>query len=351
MAGDCSSASALPSPGSSPGNGRRRALASLTVTAALAVLFVPAAAADTLPQALSKAYTFNPEIDAARATLRATDEGVAIARSGYRPTISSQFSASAQNTNLVPDSPSEGSTRPRTFQLSLSQPLFRGFSTTNAVNGAEANVRAGQQTLRNTEQNVLQQAVTAYMDVIRDAALLRLQRANLTFLSRELRATQDRFSVGEVTRTDVAQARAARSAGTSAIELAQANLRASQAAYRQVIGSAPSNLREPPVPARRLPRSLSAAIGIGLRENPLIVQALYLEQAARFNVDEVFGQLLPQADLEASYTSTRDSSKLTELNEQTIITGRLTIPLYLAGSVRAQVRQAKHQHVSALQDI
>ena len=178
---------------------------------AVALLAGPAHS-ETLDQALAFAYKNNPEIDAQRATLRATDEGVAIARSGYRPTISSQLSVSSQNTNTKPGSPSEGSSRPRSFQLNLTQPLFTGFQVTNAVNEAEANVRAGQQTLRNTEQTVLLNAATAYVDVVRDGALLRLNRSDLTFNLRELQATQDRFSVGEVTRTDVAQARAAVSA-------------------------------------------------------------------------------------------------------------------------------------------
>ncbi|MEO1708957.1 MAG: TolC family outer membrane protein [Pseudomonadota bacterium] len=306
---------------------------------------------ETLDQALAFAYKNNPEIDAQRATLRATDEGVAIARSGYRPTISSQLSVSSQNTNTKPGSPSEGSSRPRTFQLNLTQPLFTGFQVTNAVNEAEANVRAGQQTLRNTEQTVLLNAATAYVDVVRDGALLRLNRSDLTFNLRELQATQDRFSVGEVTRTDVAQARAAVSAARSAVSLAEANLRNSRAVYRQVVGRQPANLREPPVPARRIPRSLHDAIRIGLKSNPLVIQALYQEQAARFNVDEVFGQLLPQAQLEASYTATRDSSPVSELSEQAIVTSRLTIPLYLAGSVRAQIRQAKQTHVNTIQNI
>jgi len=152
-------------------------------TALLAVpVSMPTANAETLAQALSSAYTLNPQIDAERARLRATDEGVARAMSGFRPTISSEFSVSSQNTNTVPDSLSEGRSRPRQFQLSLTQPIFRGFRTVNAVNEAEANVRAGQQSLRNVEQTVLQSAATAYVDVVRDEAILRLRRANLSFL-------------------------------------------------------------------------------------------------------------------------------------------------------------------------
>jgi len=310
-----------------------------------------AARAETLNQALAAAYKFNPEIDAQRATLRATDEGVAIANSGFRPDISASVDVAVENTNTVPDTPSEGRTRPRGYALTLNQTLFQGFQIVNSVNEAEANVRAGQQTLRTVEQRVLLAAATAYVDVVRDLALLRLREANLTFLSRELRATQDRFSVGEVTRTDVAQARAARAQAASDIDLARANLRASQARYRQNIGRAPVNLREPPIPSGVLPKSLRSAIGISRQQNPGVVQALYEEQAARFVVARITGQLAPTVSLEAQYAKRRDPSPGLDLSETGSITARMQIPLYQGGETYARIRQAKHQHVSRIQSI
>ncbi|MEL6299690.1 MAG: TolC family outer membrane protein [Pseudomonadota bacterium] len=309
------------------------------------------AAGESLNSALAAAYKNNPQIEAERARLRATDEDVARAMSGYRPTITSTLSTSVRNGNTDPASPTDGRSRPRSFSLELTQPLFRGFQTRNAVSEAEANVRAGQQSLRSVEQTVLLDAVTAYMNVVRDSAILRLRRANLTFLAQELRATQERFNVGEVTRTDVAQARARRAAAQSAIDLARANLDASRALYRRVVGRVPTQLQSPGEPRAKLPRSLKAALSAGLEENPTVVQALYLEQAARFTVDRIFGELLPQAQLEASYSSTRDPNPAVEKSEEGTVTGRLTIPLYQGGEPRARLRQAKHTHVSRIQEI
>ncbi|MEL6298763.1 MAG: TolC family outer membrane protein [Pseudomonadota bacterium] len=309
------------------------------------------AQADTLNQALAAAYKNNPEIDAERARLRATDEGVAIANSGFRPDISASVNVGVQNTNTVPDSPTEGRSRPRGYALNLNQTLFQGFQIVNSVNEAEANVRAGQETLRDVEQRVLLQAATAYVDVVRDLAILRLRQANLTFLQRQLQATQDRFQVGEVTRTDVAQARAARAAAASAIDLARANLRASRARYRQAVGQAAKNLREPRLPSRLLPKTVAQAIAVARRQNPAVIRALYLEQAARFTVARITGQLAPSVTLEAQYSKQRDSTAASELNEQGSLTARMNIPLYQGGETYAQIRQAKHQHVGRIQDI
>ncbi|MEL7302086.1 MAG: TolC family protein, partial [Pseudomonadota bacterium] len=128
-------------------------------------------------------------------------------------------------------------------------------------------------------------------------------------------------------------------------------LNASRALYRRVVGRAPGRLRQPREPRAKLPRSLRGAIATGLQNNPTVVQALYLEQAARFNVDEIFGELLPSAQLEASYTSTRDPNAAVNRSTEGIVTGRVTIPLYQGGEPRARLRQAKHTHVSRLQAI
>lgn len=320
--------------------------------AGIALALAPVAArAESLDQTLAAAYRYNPEIDAERARLRATDENVARAMSGYRPTINSDMTVGVRGQNTDPPSGADGTSNPRTFSLTLSQPLFSGFRTVNAVSEAEANVRSGQQALRIVEQNILQSAATAYVDVVRDIAVLRLRQSNLEFLTRELRATQDRFQVGEVTRTDVAQARARRSAAVSAISTAEADLKSSRATYRRIVGREPGRLFEPPVPNRKLPKSLKAALRIGAQEAPLIVQALYNEQAARFAVDTIIGELLPSAQLEAQYSLSKDPNPVTQRSESGSLIGRLTIPLYQGGETRARVRQAKHTHVSTIQVI
>lgn len=309
------------------------------------------AQAESLNQALADTYRYNPRIDAERARLRATDEGVSQAISGYRPVIRGSADINFQNTNVRPDTPTEGRVTPKGYSIDLNQNLFNGFQTTNRVNEAEASVRAGRETLRDIERTVLFEAVSAYMNVVRDRAIVRLRQNNVRVLSRELQATKDRFSVGEVTKTDVAQSNARRAGAVSALQLARANLKSSRASYQRVVGSAPSGLSAPPVPSRLLPRSLGAAISVGLNESPTFIAALYGEQGARHTVDRIRGELLPTLDFEASYQNRADPSRGVELTETTLVTGRLNIPIYQGGSVFSRVRAAKHTHVAALQGI
>jgi outer membrane protein len=329
---------------------RRLASTLLMATAAVGCAQLSPASAESLKQALASTYQYNPLLDAQRATLRATDENVPIARSGYLPQISAEGTINYQNTHNRPDtSGSNGSIYPQTYKGTISENLFNGFQTYHAVNAAEATVRSGRETLRDTERTVLLQAVTAYMDVVRDSAIIGLQESNVQVLSRELKATQDRFSVGEVTKTDVAQAQARRAGAVSQLDLARANLRTSRATFEQVVGHPPSNLRDQHPPEKLLPKALADAIGVSVRENPLVLSALYKEEAARYTVDQIRGQLLPSLDVTATIQDTIEPSKFIAEQTQGVVTGRLTVPLYEGGRVYAQVRQAKHQHVAALQ--
>src|SRR5262249_40736355 len=263
--------------------------AGATLGMLLAALASGSACAETLREALAAAYKFNPRLDAARAIQRATDEEVPRAISGYRPSITGSADTNFQKTITRPSatglaagiSPSNTELNHRGCTVGLVQPLFRGFRTINAVNAAEATVRAGWEALRTAEQSVLLEAVTAFEDVVRDAAIVQLRENNVTVLTRDLRATQDRFNVGEVTRTDVAQAEARRAAAGAALDLAKANIQTSRATYERVIGHPPSNLIE----AREsdlVPKNLPENTEIGSRESPSVVAALYREQAARF---------------------------------------------------------------------
>ena len=307
--------------------------------------------AETLAQALSAAYRTNPQLDAERARLRATDEEVPKAKSGYRPVITGSADIGYQRSNTKPNSPADGRTTPKGYSINATQSLFSGFRTVNTVRAAEANVRAGRELLRQTEQTVLLSAVQAYVDVIRDRAIVRLRQNNVRVLSRELKATKDRFAVGEVTRTDVAQARARRALAVSALDLARANLRSSRASYQQVIGHAPGRLARAMPHRRLLPKTLQQAIEIGREENPSVVRALYLEQAARHNVDTIRGELLPSARIDGNYSKRYDPSRLTKESSVGTITGRLSIPFYQGGGVFARIRQAKQTHISTLQVI
>ena len=306
--------------------------------------------AETLFQALTAAYQFNPRLDAARATQRATDEEVPRALSGYRPSITGSADTSWQHVTTNPATIANGESNPRGYQVGLVQPLFRGFRTKNAVNAAEATVRAGRETLRLAEQSVLLEAATAFSDVVRDTAIVRLRENNVTVLTRDLRATQDRFNVGEVTRTDVAQAQARRAAAVAALDLARSNLRTSRATYERVIGHPPSNLIEAKS-TRLIGKTLNDNVEISLRESPSVVAALYREQAARFNVDLVRGELLPTATLESNYSKRFDPGQSLESSETVTVTGRVTVPFYTGGEVQARVRQAKQTHIQRLQEI
>jgi outer membrane protein len=322
----------------------------LALSAILACTPAGTADAETLKEALAATYKFNPRLDAARSTLRATDEEVPRALSGYRPTVTGNADTSFERSTVRPGIPSTRDSNPRGYSVGLVQPIFRGFIVVNTVAEAEATVRAGRETLRNTEQFVLLEAATAYMDVVRDQAIVRLRENNVTVLTRDLRATQDRFNVGEVTRTDVAQAQARRAAAVSALDLARSNLKTSRATFERVVGHPPSNLVDAR-PSEFVPKSVQESIDIGGRENPNVIAALYREQAARHVVDRIRGERLPQVQLEANYGRRFDEQASIESVETTTVTGRLTVPFYSGGEVEARVRQAKHTHVSRLQEI
>jgi outer membrane protein len=329
---------------------RTHALSFLFLAVVAAVGSPLAARTETLNEALASAYMVNPRLNAARATLRATDEEVPRAISGYRPIVTGNADTTFQYTTTLPSTIANGGSNPRVYSVQLVQPLFRGFRVVNTVAEAEATVRAGRETLRSVEQSVLLEAVTTYMDVVRDQALVRLRENNVTVLTRDLRATQDRFKVREVTRTDVAQAEARRAAAVSALALSKANLQTSRATYERVIGHPPSKLVESR-PSGLVPKTLKDGCEISARENPAVVGALYREQGARHAINRIRGEQLPSAQLEVGYQRRFDDNIGIDSRATTTLIGRLTVPFYSGGEVEARIRQAKHTHVSRLQEI
>lgn len=312
---------------------------------------IPLARAESLNEALASAYQFNPRLDAERARLRATDENVARAMSGFRPRIDGSADINYQHTNLRPDFPQEGTVHPKNYSVNAEQSIFNGFQTVNQVKGSEAEVRAGREQLRSVEQSILLDAATAYMDVVRDLEVVRLRESNVGFFTTELKATQDRFAVGEVTRTDVAQSQARRALAISQLDLAQATLKASRARFEQVVGHPPGELREPHGYQASLPNSLDEAVNISMKESPNIVAALYTEEQARYSVDQIRGELLPEVTVSANYTDSLDVNPTLAEQERTTLTGRVNVPIYEGGEVYARVRQAKQTHLSKLQEI
>lgn len=328
-----------------------RALGLAISTIALCAVWGQSSFAETLQGALSSAYQYNPQLDAERARARAVDENVSQAHGAFRPTISGSGTITYQDTKTKPPSFNDGNNTSKNLSLTITQPIFRGFRSINGVNVAEAQVRAERETLRNTEQVILIGAITAFMDTVRDQAILKLRENNQKVLADTLKSTQDQFRVGEVTRTDVAQAEASLAAAVSAIELARANLKTSRATYERFIGRPPSNLTEPKPLGKVLPKNVNEAVGIATQESPAVVGALYNEQSARFNIELIRGELLPTVSVQGTYSNTDDPSRFVDETRSATITGNVNVPIYEQGIVYSRVRQAKHTQIAALQEI
>ena len=309
---------------------------------ATVLLGASAAHAETLSEALAKAYVTNPTLQSARATLRATDEGMAQALSGYRPSVSAAGTASSKQQETVADPGNEISTTPRTLTLSVSQSLYAGGQTQAAVSSAGNTISAQRARLKGAEQTILLNAATAYSDVLRDQAVLELNINNEQVLGRHLEATRDRFNVGEITRTDVHLAEA-RLAGAVANRIqSEGTLEASRATYTNVVGEAPTAL-EKPVLTLPLPSSLDEAVTMADSDNPAIVAANYDEKAARDDIDSTQGQLLPSIDLSGSANRSLDTASSNYWSNSLEAKVTLTVPLYQSGAVYSKVRQARQQ--------
>ncbi|WP_131117825.1 TolC family outer membrane protein [Lichenihabitans psoromatis] len=309
------------------------------------------ASAESLNSFLTKAYVNNPQLNAQRAGTRATDENVPLANSGYLPKVSGTGSvgfthsdagvaglASGANSSLA----GVNDTVPRGVGLTVTQTVFDGFKTPNSIRQAESNVFGSRETLRNTEQSVLQSAAQSYMDVLRDTAVLDLRSSNIKVLDEQLRQTQDRFKVGEVTRTDVAQAEAGLAGSRADFYTAQSNLQNSIASFRQVVGVQPTRL-EPARPLERgLPPTLATAINISQVEHPSVQAALHQVDAAALQVKIAEGALYPTVSVQGSLSQEYDVSNVPGSHAFVgAVVGSVSIPLYEGGADYATIRQAK----------
>ena len=313
------------------------------VVTALAV--ASPAGAETLESALSRAYQANPALDAARAGLRATDEDVARAQAGYRPNAAITADIGIQTFRgrvARQDVPASlGTTVPGGAGITINQNLFDGFQTDNRTRAAESNVLSTREALRLSEMSTLFNAASAYMSVLNDTATLELQRNNVEVLEEQLRQTRDRFNVGEVTRTDVAQAEARLAGARSQVSAAEATLRASIGLYRQVIGVEPRQLAPGRPLDRYVPGSLDQAIGIGLKEHPQILASLHAVDVAELQVKVQEGALYPQAQIQGAVQQRYDQQFPGDNGVTASIVGRLNVPLYQGGAEYAAIRQAK----------
>lgn len=324
-------------------------LLALPALALLALTAGPALAeADGIRKAFAKAYLTNPTLEAQRANLRATDENVNQALALFRPNVSVSASAGAGLFQVETQNVQSNDGRtPVTAQLTVSQPIYRGGTNPATRERAENQVLAARAQLLDTEQTVFVQAGTAFMNVLRDQAVVELNQNNESVLQRQLDATRDRFQVGEVTRTDVSQAEARLAEASADLRQAEGNLASSRADYEEVVGEPPGFLT-PPAPLPGLPRNRQEAIEQGSVNNPSVIQATFLHLAAVKDVRAVRGGLLPSADLvgQANYAFETGSSDSNSSSAQATV--QVTVPLYTSGAVRSQVRQAKQLASQAL---
>ncbi len=321
---------------------RRLAVASL---AGMAALFPSLAAqAESLSAALTRAYLNNPQIAAERASLRAVDEGVAKAKSGWRPQVFAKGSLAVGHKKTTPMPGFGQNYDSESVSITLTQPVFNGFKTVEGVKRAKAAVRAGRQNLLAVEQKVLLDAAVAYLNVVRDRQILALRQRNIAVLREQLKATEARFKVGEITRTDVSQSRAAVAKARADAAQARAQLAASEAAYAQAVGHKPGKLYFPRHCPKH-PRSLRAALGRAGRLNPSILAASYNAQAARHGVKVAFGDLLPSVSLQAQLSASRNKAEgfAASKTRDARIMGSISIPLYQGGLVYSSVREARHK--------
>ncbi|MEO6717470.1 MAG: TolC family outer membrane protein [Novosphingobium sp.] len=322
------------------------------------------ALADDLRSALVSAYRTNPTLDAARANQRATDETVPIAKAAGRPgaNLTSSYTeivdpTGNSSTSLGSGLILEGPSRQLNAGVNLSVPLYSGGSVKNQIRAAERRVDAGQADLRGTESSIFSQAVAAYMDVILNEAVVGLNRNNVQVLSVNLQATRDRFEIGDLTRTDVAQSEARLALARSDSRTAEANLANARERYIQIIGNPPGRL-EPPPPLPGLPTTAEQAVDIALDNNPDILAAKERSRAADYDINVAGASRLPQlsAVVGGSYSNTLGSlriagSPVSLAQSGTGLTVGLSgsIPLFQGGRPAALRRQAQARAGAALE--
>ena len=319
------------------------AAALFAATAVAAVLSAGAAGAETLQEALARAYFTNPTLEGERASLRAQDESVAVARAGQRPALS--LAGAVSRSNSV--STTSVATTPTSLTLSLSQTLYRGGRIMNGIEQAELQVLSARARLVATEQQVLSSAVNAYVNLVRDQALVQLNRSSEQVLRSELDATRNRFELGAATRTDIAQAESRVSAAAAGRIQAEGQLQSSIATYWQVLGQAPENIAAPD-PLAGLPNTLEEAVAIGLDENPALILADLAGISAERSIEAANGAMLPTVSLSASSRRSADWVHWGAETMSNSIGLSLSMPLYQGGAEYSSIRSAKQSRSQAL---
>lgn len=309
------------------------------------------AVADTIDAALVRAYQTNPQLNSQRASVRSTDENVPQALSGYRPRVAITASAGVQYTDVAsngaggPVAPfttiMNGTNAPRSAGMTVTQTLFNGQQTANRTRAAEGQVSAAREGLRVLEQSVLLSAATIYMDYLQNAAIVEVQRSNVRVLEQTLKQTRDRFNVGEVTRTDVAQSEAQLAAGKTQLLTAEATLVTTRANFRRIIGNEPENLAPGSPVDRFLPASLAGAVELGLTQNPNVTAAMFGIDVSHLQVKVNEGALFPTVTLQASVQQSYEQTITNFRSFGASTVAQLSIPVYQGGAEYALIRQSK----------
>lgn len=316
------------------------------------------ARAETLMDAMRRAYGVSPVLNASRAQLRAIDETVPQAEAGMRPRVSGDAYLGVQRNRLITqqhdvylDDPTQrpdysksiqnGASVPRAATLTIEQPIFDGFKTQNQTRAAESGVFAGRERLRLTEQRILFDAVTAYMNVLRDTAALKLQESNVAVLKEQLRQTRERYQYGQITLTDVAQVEARLAGGKSLAGAARATLDASIGVYRKTVGVEPTKLAPGAPIDRLLPKSREEAEHIAQSEHPFILAALHDADVADLDIKALEADFMPKLSITGDVFTQTDISGIGNRNVGAKVLGHLNVPIYEGGLTSSRVRQAK----------
>ena len=309
------------------------------------------ALADTIEAALVRSYQNNPQLNAQRAQVRLTDENVPQALSGYRPKVALTASAGFQytdtnttaggNANTIVRTEIHGTNAPRSAGLTVSQTLFNGQQTANRTRAAESQVSGAREALRVLEQTVLLSAATIYMDYLRDSAIVEVQRSNVRVLDQTLKQTRDRFNVGEVTRTDVAQSEAQVAAGKTQLLTAEANLTTTRSNFRRIIGNEPAQLAPGSPVDRYLPGTLPSAVDLGLIQNPSVTAAMFGIDVTYLQVKVNEGALLPTVTLQASVQQSYEQTLTIFRSFGASAIAQLSVPVYQGGAEYSLIRQSK----------
>jgi len=315
------------------------------------------ATATTLQEALVEAYKSNPTITGARANQRANDENTAIQRARGLPALNA--TSSYTEYVVIPGGSFSNPQRQVFAGVTGSVPVYQGGAVSSSIKAADARIDAGRDTLRDTESSLFANVVAAYMDVIRDEAILALNQKQVDVLSVNLRASRDRFQVGDLTRTDVAQSEARLALQRGQLEQAQANLITSRENYIRVVGSPPVDLQAPP-PLPGLPADPQTAVSTALDSNPGLRAAQKNRDAARYDVGVARATRLPKISItgQDGYNNYLNSIKsgvpglsIPQTNNSAQVGATLSIPLYQGGGPAAQIRQAQQREGAAIENI